>query len=145
AVFCVVCVCVSSAVKNGTSGEWRFYGGGQGNTKNSAPHQNNRKKIKNLKVAPSWDSPHLKNLEQNSRLYALGNEATPLMVGGVLYVSTSLSQVAAIDAATGKTKWVYDPKSYQTGQPTNLGFLHRGVAYWTDGKIERVFIGTCDA
>ena len=33
------------------------------------------------------------------------------MVGGVLYTSTSLSQVAAIDAATGETKWVFDPKS----------------------------------
>jgi quinoprotein glucose dehydrogenase len=33
------------------------------------------------------------------------------MVGGVLYISTSLSQVAAIDAATGKTLWVYDPET----------------------------------
>jgi quinoprotein glucose dehydrogenase len=80
-----------------------------------------------------------------NRLYTLGYKATPLMIGGVLYVSTSLSQVAAIDAATGKTNWVYDPKSYETGQPTNLGFLHRGVAYWTDGKAERIFIGTSDA
>jgi len=145
AVFCVVCGSVSSAVKNGSSGEWRFYGGDQGSTKYSALDQINRNNVKDLKVAWTWDSPDLKILEQNSRLYTLGNEATPLMVGGVLYISTSLSQVAAIDAATGKTKWVYDPKSYQTGQPTNLGFLHRGVAYWTDGKIERIFIGTCDA
>ena len=34
------------------------------------------------------------------------------MVGGVLYTSTSLSQVAAIDAAAGETKWVFDPKVY---------------------------------
>jgi len=38
-------------------------------------------------------------------------ESTPLMIGGVLYISTSLSQVAAIDAATGKTLWVYDPET----------------------------------
>ena len=144
-VFWVVCGSVSSSVKNGATGEWRFYGSDQGSTKYSALDQINRNNVKDLKVAWTWDSPDLKILEQNSRLYTLGNEATPLMVGGVLYVSTSLSQVAAIDAATGKTKWVYDPKSYQTGQPTNLGFLHRGVAYWSDGKIERIFIGTCDA
>jgi quinoprotein glucose dehydrogenase len=126
-------------------GEWRFYGGDQGSGKYSPLDQINRENVQKLKVAWSWDSPDLKILEQNSKLYTLGYEATPLMIGGVLYISTSLSQVAAIDAATGKTIWVYNPKSYETGQPTNLGFVHRGVAYWTDGKAERIFIGTCDA
>jgi len=137
---------ISIGASNGVQkGEWRFYGGDQGSSKYSPLDQINRGNVQKLKVAWSWDSPDLKVLEQNSRLYTLGYEATPLMIGGVLYVSTSLSQVAAIDAVTGKTNWVYDPKSYQTGQPTNLGFLHRGVAYWTDGKVERIFIGTSDA
>ena len=126
-------------------GEWRFYGGDQGSTKYSPLDQINRNNAKNLKVAWTWDSPDLKVMEQNRKLYTLGYEATPLMVNGVLYISTSLSQVAAINAATGQTIWVYDPKSYETGHPTNLGFLHRGVAYWTDGKAERLFIGTSDA
>ncbi len=72
-------------------------------------------------------------------------EATPLMVGGVLYTTTSLSQVAAIDAATGKTLWVYEPKSYQHGSPPNLGLVHRGVAYWQDGVDQRILIATGDA
>ena len=41
---------------------------------------------------------------------SFANESTPLMIGGMLYTSTSLSQVAAIDAASGETKWVFDPK-----------------------------------
>ena len=53
--------------------------------------------------------------------------------------------MAAINAKTCKTIWVYDPQRYKAGHPTNLGFLHRGVAYWTDGKVERIFIATCDA
>ena len=75
------------------------------------------------------------------------NESTPLMVGGVLYTSTSLSQVAAIDAATGETKWVYDPKIYENGLgiPPNLGWLHRGVAYWRNGDDERIVILTAFA
>ena len=73
------------------------------------------------------------------------NEATPLMVGGVLYVSTSLSQVAAIDAATGQTLWTHDPEVWKLGTPPNLGWLHRGVAHWTDGRDERIFIGTGNA
>ena len=50
------------------------------------------------------------------------------MIGGTLVTSTSLSQVAAIDAATGKTKWVFDPKAYGRGIPAHDGWLHRGVA-----------------
>ncbi len=148
-VVCLVIVgvmAIPAGARNGVrNGEWRFYGGDQGSGKYSPLDQINRDNVQKLKVAWSWDSPDLKLLEQNSKLYTLGYEATPLMIGGVLYISTSLSQVAAIDAATGKTIWVYDPRSYESGQPTNLGFVHRGVAYWTDGKAERIFIGTSDA
>jgi quinoprotein glucose dehydrogenase len=38
-----------------------------------------------------------------------------MMIGGTLYTSTSLSQVAAIDVATGETKWVFDPKINENG------------------------------
>ena len=57
------------------------------------------------------------------------------MVGGVLYVSTSLSEAAAIDAATGKTRWVYDPETWKNGTPSNNGFVHRGVAYSANEAI----------
>ena len=75
------------------------------------------------------------------------NESTPLMVGGTLYTSTSLSQVAAIDAATGETKWVFDPKVYENGlgSPANDGWLHRGVAYWRNGDDERMVMLTAFA
>jgi glucose dehydrogenase len=125
--------------------EWRFYGGDAGGTKYSPLDQINRDNVKTLKVAWTWDSPDLKILEQNQKLFVSGFEVTPIMVDGVLYVSTSLSQVAAINAQTGKTLWVFDPKSYEAGHPTNIGFIHRGVAYWTDGKVARIFIGTSDA
>ena len=67
------------------------------------------------------------------------------MLNGVLYTSTSLSQVAAIDAATGRTKWVFDPGAWKLGMPTNNGWLHRGVAYWRDGEDERVIMLTVHA
>ena len=151
-IICLVAlpgVAQKKAAKNGTKAapqdEWRFYGGDQGSRKYSALAQINKDNVKNLKVAWKWDSPDLKLQLENRMLQSFAFELTPLMVDGVLYVSTSLSQIAAINAQTGETIWVYDPESYKVGRPTNLGFLHRGVAYWTDGKEERILIGTGDA
>ena len=56
--------------------------------------------------------------------------ATPLMVDGVLYVSTPLYQAAAIDARSGETLWVHDPRAYESGMPAIAQWRHRGVAYW---------------
>ena len=71
-------------------------------------------------------------------------QATPLMVGGVLYFNTPLSQGVAVDATTGKTLWVYNPKTYEEGIPSmSSPWAQRGVAYWTDGDgDERIFWGT---
>ena len=71
-------------------------------------------------------------------------QATPLMVEGVLYFNTALSQGVAVDAETGETLWVFNPKSYEEGTPSMSGpWTQRGVAYWTDGAgDERIFWGT---
>ena len=49
------------------------------------------------------------------------------MVNGVLYTTTSLGIYVAIDPATGRTLWQYDPEIWKLGRPPNLGFTHRGV------------------
>ena len=65
-------------------------------------------------------------------------QATPLMIGDTLFLSTSYNRVVALDANTGRELWAYDPKAYAAGQPPNgTGFVHRGVATWTDGKQRR--------
>ncbi len=66
------------------------------------------------------------------------------MVGGRLILPTSLGVVAALDPATGKTLWTYDPETYKEGRPANAGWQHRGVEYWTDGKIERILYARHD-
>jgi quinoprotein glucose dehydrogenase len=127
------------------SGEWRYYGGDPGSTKYSPLDQINRANVGELKIAWSWDSPDLPIQKGNRMLSSFAYENTPLMVGGTLYASTSLCQIAAINAQTGKTVWVFDPQSYKVGRPTNLGFVQRGVAYWTDGLGERIFVASHDA
>jgi quinoprotein glucose dehydrogenase len=72
-------------------------------------------------------------------------KATPLMVDGLLYVNTPTSVGAAYDAATGRLRWIYDPKSYEAGTTTmSLRWNQRGVAYWRAGDDARVLWGTGD-
>jgi quinoprotein glucose dehydrogenase len=67
------------------------------------------------------------------------------MIGGRLFLNTPTSIAASIDAKTGETLWVYNPKSYEAGTTTmSARWNQRGVAYWTDGKEERVYWGTGD-
>jgi quinoprotein glucose dehydrogenase len=130
-------------------GQWRHYGGDLGSTKYAPLDLIHKDNVKKLQVAWRWSSPdnavRARNLLKITSLIPFVHEATPLFVNGVLYTSTSFSQAAAIDPVTGKTKWVYDPETWKAGRPTNLGFVHRGLAYWTDGKDERLFLGTGDA
>ena len=134
------------AAKNGAAkGEWRYYGADGGSTKYSPLDQINKENAGKLKVAWTWDSPDLALQKDNRMLAAFAYEATPLMIGGRLYTSTSLSQVAAINPETGQTIWTFNTDAYKTGRPTNLGFVHRGLTYWTDGDQERVYIATGDA
>ena len=70
-----------------------------------------------------------------------GQEATPLMVGGVLYVSTAWSKVVALDAVTGAQLWAYDPKvSPGMLARTCCDAVNRGVAV-AHGKV---FVATLD-
>ena len=136
------------ATKALSHGEWPAYAGTYASARYSPLAQIDRTNAKNLHVAWRWKSPDMAIKETKPTVGpSFTNESTPLMVGGTLYTSTSLSQVAAIDAATGETRWVYDPKVYENGLglPANLGWLHRGVAYWRNGDDERIVILTAFA
>jgi quinoprotein glucose dehydrogenase len=126
-------------------GEWRYYAHDPGSTKYTPLDQINRENVVKLKVAWKWESPYVAMQKENRMLSSFAYEDTPLMVGGTLYATSSLCHVAALDARTGKQKWVFDPESYKAGRPGNLGFVNRGVAYWTDGTLERIYIATHDA
>jgi alcohol dehydrogenase (cytochrome c)/quinohemoprotein ethanol dehydrogenase len=72
---------------------------------------------------------------------ARGQEATPLMHNGVLYVSTAWSMVKAFDAATGKLLWSYDPKvPRDTLARACCDAVNRGVALYGD----KLYVGTLD-
>ena len=121
-----------------TDGQWPHYAGDRGSTKYAALDQINPSNVKDLEEAWRWSSVD----ELLERRGAGSFKVTPIVVDGVMYTSTAFSQVAAIDPGTGRTLWVYDPKSYERGRPANAGFQHRGVDYWTDGEKKRILIAT---
>src|ERR1043165_3377617 len=116
-------------------GEWPYYGGDAGSPKYSPPAQIDAGNVNSLQVAWTWDSPDDALVGSTTRERPGYFKPTPIMIDGVLYTSTAFSGVAAIDAGIGKTLWTFDPRDYASGRrPTNSGWQHRGVAYWS-GKI----------
>ncbi len=70
-----------------------------------------------------------------------GQEATPIVVDGVIYVSTAWSKVLAANAATGEVLWRFDPEvDGAKGAHACCDVVNRGVAVW-EGKV---FVGTID-
>ena len=124
-----------------TGGEWHGYGGGPGGTKYSPLDQIDPENVQNLRVAWRWRSVDYDLVDEDPDL-RFNNTllATPLMVGGRLFMSTNLGQAAAIDPSTGETIWAYRALEDGAGRPR--GGSTRGVGYWHDAARddERIFV-----
>ncbi len=121
-------------------GEWHHAGGNHFSAKYSPLDQIDSSNFAELEVAWDWqsaDSRIPRSLASNTSPY----RATPLFVNGVMYTNTSLGQVAALDPVSGEELWVFDPESYRLTIGRGASST-RGIEYWTDGEIERIFIAT---
>jgi quinoprotein glucose dehydrogenase len=134
-------------------GEWRYLNADPQSTRYSPLDQITRDNFKDLKIAWRW-KPAIGPAPSSLGGTAQGNgdptlamyksEATPVMAGGVVYTAAGGQRVvAAIDAASGRQLWMWsgmDEGGRDRKAPRrNAG---RGVAYWTDGKEERIFVVT---
>jgi quinoprotein glucose dehydrogenase len=126
---------VSAAAQN-APGEWASYHRDLASTRYSPLDQITRDNVAKLTMAWTW-VPDSAGVE-------VKNENTPLMIGGVLYVTTGPQRnVAALDAATGAVKWRWNYEE----SPTRFRFsprpgAGRGVSYWTNGREARIFTVT---
>jgi len=118
-------------------GEWRTYGGDLASTRYSAVDQINRDNFGTLEVAWRFKTEALGPTPE------VNLQSTPLMVNGVLYSTAGTRRaVVALDAATGELLWMHreDEGKRAEGAPRRLS--GRGLAYWTDGKEERILYVT---
>jgi quinoprotein glucose dehydrogenase len=119
------------------NGEWQSYGGDLGNTHYSALNQINAATFSKLRVAWRFKTENLGPRPE------FNLEGTPLVSSGVLYATAGTRRsVVALDAATGEMLWVHGEHegARATASPRQLS--GRGLAYWTDGREERILYVT---
>ncbi len=118
-------------------GEWPAYHGDLRNHHYSPLDQITAANFNQLEVA--W---RLKTDSFGSRA-EFKLEGTPLMIGGVVYATAGTRRaVIALDGATGELRWIHGEPEGARGAAAPRQLSGRGVAYWTDGKDERIFYVT---
>ena len=131
------------------SADWPAYGNDPGGMRYSALTQISRANVSQLKIAWTF---HTGDISDGSRgRKHSGFETTPIMVDGILYLTTGFNRVIALDPGTGKQRWAHDPQIDQTLDYGD-GLINRGVSTWLDPSHpaqtqcrRRIFEATLDA
>jgi quinoprotein glucose dehydrogenase len=137
AVFLLSATWPAGAQSGAKNGEWRSYGGDLGHTRYAPLDQINAQNFSKLEVAWRFKTDSLGPRPE------FNLESTPLMVGGRLYSTAgSRRAVVALDAGTGELLWMHSQHEGARGEAAPRQLSGRGLAYWTDGKEERIIYVT---
>ena len=109
--------------------DWSVVGGDPGSTRYSQLAQIDRSNVARLQVAWEYRSGDARP-DDNSKI-----QCNPIVVDGVLYATTPGLHVFALDAATGRELWRFDPFVGRKAQPDD----NRGVVFWGEGAERRIF------
>jgi quinoprotein glucose dehydrogenase len=133
----LVCTMPVGAQSGATNGEWRTYAGDLGNTHYSPLDQIGAGNFSKLQVAWRFKTDNLGPRPE------FNFEGTPLMAKGVIYSTAGTRRaVVALDAATGELLWVHGEHEGARGTAAPRQLSGRGLAYWTDGREERILYVT---
>ncbi|MBA3915994.1 MAG: pyrroloquinoline quinone-dependent dehydrogenase [Acidobacteriales bacterium] len=144
----LIWVCLSTIGISAAEGQWNSYGADEAGTRFSSLKSINRANVAHLKSAWMYRTGALDAASDLNRKAAF--EATPILFENRLYVSTPFDTVVALEPASGRELWKFDPHV-----PRNTDYSEvtsRGVAAWTDSDSAegtpchaRIFLGTLDA
>ncbi len=119
------------------NGEWNTYGGDLGSTRYAPLDQINAANFNKLQVAWRFKTDSLGPRPE------FKFESTPLMVHGVVYSTGGTRRaVVALDAATGELLWMHSENEGDRAANAPRQLSGHGLAYWTDGKEERILYVT---
>ena len=124
--FLIALLLISAAAARAQNADWPAYLGGPESGQYAALDQINRDNVRELTVAWTYDS------EPGDKPPGGQIQCNPIVIDGVLYGTSPLVKVFALDAATGEERWVFDPGH------TNPPGANRGVTYWSTGEERRI-------
>jgi quinoprotein glucose dehydrogenase len=125
---------------------WPFYGGDAGGERYSQAAQITPANVGRLKQIWSYSTGDLASKGPAMRRASF--EVTPILDDGRLYLCSPFDEVSALDPATGRLLWRFDPKIDARLRYPN-SFVCRGVAWWHDPKragvcASRIYLATND-
>jgi quinoprotein glucose dehydrogenase len=109
--------------------DWPVYRGDSRATQFAALAQIHAANVHALR--PAWEY-RTGDASQRSTMHA-----NPIVVDGVMYITTPSLKAVALDAATGRERWVFDPAPHNDG--TVIRLRNRGVTYWKGAQGARIF------
>jgi quinoprotein glucose dehydrogenase len=109
--------------------DWPTYGGNQAQNRYSPMNQVNLEDVKNLEVAWTYHS-----VDTTERKGQRETQCQPIIVDGILYATNNRMNLFALDGATGKERWRFDPAKYGEVRYNQ----NRGAVYWADGQDRRI-------
>lgn len=116
-----------------TGNEWRVYGGDNGHTRYSPLDQITRDNLSRLRLAWTF------RMDNFSSPPELRSQTSPVMANGRLFFTAGVNRaVVATDAGTGEILWVWKNDEGERSHMAPRRGSGRGVAYWTDGREERI-------
>jgi quinoprotein glucose dehydrogenase len=126
--------------------DWPTWGGDAAQTRFSSADQIDTFNVHRLRPAWRWATGERPRPDPGTgeRVSPGKFEATPLMIGDTLYLSTPFHRVVALDAATGQMHWSWDPAAWRRGAVggDHAGFVHRGVATAVVDGHRRIYVTT---
>ncbi len=118
-----------TSANTGANVDWGVHRGDAKGTQYSPLAQIHAANVHRLQ--PAWEY-HTRDANQRSTMHV-----NPIVVDGVMYVTTPSLKAVALDAASGRELWSFDPAKHNNG--TVIRLRNRGVAYWKGAEGERIF------
>jgi len=138
------CFSSRNTTSNYSAENWNSYAGDNTKSRYSTLSQINTQNVSQLKIAWTYRSG---DFSENPKTT---NECNPVVIEGVLYASTPELKIVAVNAASGKELWRFDPLPPDVLQevrekekidivPGTGSWVNRGVVYWESGKDKWIY------
>lgn len=128
---CIFISCTSNSSKKYEG--WEVYGGSKNNTHYSSLSEIDTGNVSHLQIAWTYHTGDADTMTQI--------QVNPIIVNGILYAVSPKLKLFAVDAATGKEKWVFNPVDTSSVRTKGSGYFMfnvcRGVTYYSDGKDDQ--------